>query len=231
MADERAIEVAGEALLLLAERALYWPRARTLAIADLHLGKADHFRRAGIALPAGGTGHDLERLDALLARTGAARLLVLGDLLHGPIPDAPWLARWCAFRARHAALAVEVVAGNHDRALRRQPLRAQALALSAVHAAWLHEPPFVFVHAEEDAPADRPGYVLSGHLHPVLRLPGLPRLPAFRFGASGLLPAFTAFAGGLAIAPAPGERVYVCAPDAVVEVPLPRRIARRAPRT
>lgn len=219
MADERAIALAGEALLLLAERALYWPRARTLVIADLHLGKADHFRRAGIALPAGGTGHDLERLDALLARTGAARLLVLGDLLHGPIPDAPWLARWRAFRELHAGLAVDVVAGNHDRALRSRPARAQALSLTAVHAPLLYEPPFAFVHAEEEAPAGQPGYVLSGHLHPVLRLPGLPRLPAFRFGRTGVLPAFTAFAGGTPFDPAPGERIYVCAPGALVEVP------------
>ena len=65
------IDVAGESLRLLPDRALLWPRARTLVIADLHLGKAQHFRRAGIALPRGGTGHDLARLDRLLADTGA----------------------------------------------------------------------------------------------------------------------------------------------------------------
>ncbi len=218
MADERTIDVAGEAVILFADRALYWPRAGTLIIADLHLGKADHFRRAGIALPAGGTSLDLERLDALLARTGAQRLLVLGDLLHGQVPDAPWRARWQAFRARHAAVRVEVVAGNHDRALRRHPERAASMGL-AVHAPHLREPPFLFVHASEDAPRGEAGYVLAGHLHPVLRLPGLPRLPVFRFAEVGILPAFTAFAGGQPFAPARGERIYVCAPDAVVDVP------------
>lgn len=219
MADRLDTQLAGEPVVLLAERALYWPRMRTLIIADLHLGKADHFRRAGIALPVGGTALDLDRLDALLADTGAARLLVLGDLLHGAVPDAPWLARWQAFRTRWADVAFELVAGNHDRALRCDPARVQALGIE-VHAPLLHLPPFVCVHAPEDVPSGCPGYVLAGHLHPVLRLPGLSRLPAFRFGAVGILPAFTAFAGGARFEPAPGERVFVCAPDAVVEVPV-----------
>ena len=221
MADEREILLAGEPVLLHAERALFWPRLRTLVIADLHLGKADHFRRAGIALPVGGTSHDLERLDALIELTGAERLLVLGDLLHGEVPEAPWLARWYAFRNRWATLAVEVVAGNHDRALRRHPERAASMGL-ALRASFLHEPPFLFVHAAEDAPPGRDGYVLAGHLHPVLRLPGLPRLPVFRFADVGTLPAFTTFAGGMPFEPAPEERVYVCAPGALVELPRAR---------
>lgn len=218
MADEREVLVGGEPVLLHAERALFWPRTRTLVIADLHLGKADHFRRAGIALPVGGTSHDLERLDALLELTGAERLLVLGDLLHGAIPDAPWLARWYAFRNRHAELQVEVVAGNHDRALREHPERAASMGL-VLRAPFLHEPPFLLVHAPDDVPRGIDAFALCGHLHPVLRLPGLPRLPVFRFAAIGILPAFTAFAGGMPFEPTTGERVYVCAPGALVEVP------------
>ncbi|MEE7547733.1 hypothetical protein HF319_12415, partial [Xanthomonas sp. Kuri4-1] len=49
--------LAGETVELLGDRALYRPARRALLIADLHLGKADVFRRAGIGLPAGGTGH------------------------------------------------------------------------------------------------------------------------------------------------------------------------------
>ena len=56
MADELLLLRAGESLVLLGERALYWPTRQALLIADLHLGKADVFRRAGIALPSGGTG-------------------------------------------------------------------------------------------------------------------------------------------------------------------------------
>ena len=45
----------GERLQLHADRALYWPARGRLLIADLHLGKGDVFRRAGIAVPRGGT--------------------------------------------------------------------------------------------------------------------------------------------------------------------------------
>ncbi len=241
-AEEITITLAGESVRLHADRALYWPRADTLVIADLHLGKADHFRRAGIALPRGGTGYDLQRLDALLERTEAARLLVLGDLVHGALPDAPWRETWLRWRRARPRLHVEVVAGNHDWRLRGDVAGADALGV-ALHAECLVDLPFVFFHDPAGAPAhDLPqatrnandgtddghrhadaracGYTLSGHVHPVLRLPGLPRLPAFRFGMrGGVLPAFTAFSGGQVFALEPGERVFACGPGTLVALP------------
>ena len=211
------IALAGETAVLLPERALWWPRMSLLAIADLHLGKGDHFRRAGIALPRGGTALDLQRLDALLEATRATRLLVLGDLLHAAVNDAPWRAAWSRWRAGRAALSVELVSGNHDRALRTQSGLAETLGLQ-VHGALLAFAPFVFVHDPADA-ADAAGYRLGGHLHPVVRLPGVPRLPAFRFDdTAGVLPAFTAFAGGWRVDREPGTRLFACAPDVVVDV-------------
>ncbi|MET0329024.1 MAG: ligase-associated DNA damage response endonuclease PdeM [Luteimonas sp.] len=211
-----AIRVAGETLLLLPGRAVFWPRARTLVIADLHLGKGDHFRRAGIALPRGGTDHDLARLDMLIESTGAARLLVLGDLLHASVRDAPWREAWQVWRARHALRNVTLVAGNHDRALRGAPALAASMGLE-LHDACLLEAPFAFVHDVDDLAAIPGFYRLGGHAHPVVRLPGVPRLPAFVFaGDAGLLPAYTAFAGGLPVTPADGVRLFACAPDAVV---------------
>ena len=79
----------GEQVELLAERALHWPAARTLFVADVHLGKAAAFRAGGVAIPRGATASDLERLSALLARTGAARLVVLGDFLHAAPAASP----------------------------------------------------------------------------------------------------------------------------------------------
>src|SRR6185436_15640126 len=52
--------VAGEELLLLPERAAYWPAKRALFVADYHLGKAASFRSAGIPLPAGTTSETVE---------------------------------------------------------------------------------------------------------------------------------------------------------------------------
>ncbi len=80
--------LAGESVELLAERALYWPRTRTLLVADVHLGKAAAFRAGGVPVPRGATASDLARLGALVARTGAGRLT---GLRAGPArrpPDA-----------------------------------------------------------------------------------------------------------------------------------------------
>ena len=71
MDDGLALALAGEPMRLLADRALYWPARRRLLVADLHLGKADTFRAAGIALPSGGTALDLGRLATLARSTGA----------------------------------------------------------------------------------------------------------------------------------------------------------------
>ena len=43
------IELAGEPMLLHAQRALIWPRRATLLVADVHLGKSDLLRRHGPA--------------------------------------------------------------------------------------------------------------------------------------------------------------------------------------
>jgi len=42
-----------ESLILLADRALHWPKRKTLVLADVHLGKDATFRAAGLPVPAG----------------------------------------------------------------------------------------------------------------------------------------------------------------------------------
>lgn len=90
MADELPVQLAGETMVLIGARALYWPARQALLIADLHLGKADVFRRAGIALPRGGTAEDLQRLQSLLDMHACRELWILGDILHGPVHRAAW---------------------------------------------------------------------------------------------------------------------------------------------
>ena len=184
-----SVQLAGEGVQLFAERALYWPGGDALMIADLHLGKGDIFRRAGIALPRGGTALDLGRISALLERTGAGSLFVLGDFLHGAAHDSPWLSEWVAWREAHSAVAVRVIVGNHDR----------ALAAAGLDLRWFNGAhqlgPFRLVHAPGDAAS---GHELCGHLHPVTRVPGLPRRwPAFWLRPrQTVLPAFSSFSGG-----------------------------------
>src|SRR6478609_3634551 len=81
-ARDAVVDMAGEHVRLLAERAAYWERTQALLVADPHFGKAAAFRAAGVPVPRGTTTASLARLDAALERTGAARIVFLGDFLH-----------------------------------------------------------------------------------------------------------------------------------------------------
>ena len=49
------------------ERSLFWEEENTLIIADMHLGKSGHFRKAGIAVPQSIYKADLQRLMSQLS--------------------------------------------------------------------------------------------------------------------------------------------------------------------
>ena len=216
MAEALDLDVAGEPVRLLADRALYWPARRRLLLADLHLGKGDTFRAAGIAVPSGGTAHDLARIAALLAATGAASLWILGDFLHArrnPAVDAAWRA----FRDAHAGVAFAVVPGNHDRAL-----DARVAGIELVREG-TRDGPFAFRHAPPGAAHAgdaAPAHVLCGHLHPVLRLPGAGRHPLFWLRPdTTVLPAFSAFTGGFAVPPGEASGSVTCDGESLLRLP------------
>ena len=188
------IQLAGQNVHLMPEGAVWWPEESTLLVADLHLGKDQVFRRHGLAVPASVLDGELERLDQLLTRRPAERLIVLGDLVHAPPePGEDWpdvIARW---RDQHAGVDVGVVLGNHDRALAHWLAEWRIEDLGASHVVSHLE----LIH-ETDLGTPRPG--LSGHLHPVARLragPDQVRLPVFAHRHEHLiLPAFGRFTGG-----------------------------------
>ena len=205
-----------ESLLLFAERALYWPRRRTLIIADPHFGKAATFRAGGLPVSEATTTVMLDRLTALLAGTGAKRLLCLGDLLHARAgrSDAT-LAAVTAWRDAHAQLAFQLVRGNHDAHAGDPPAD---WAITCVDEPSIEEP---FAWRHHPAP-DAAGYAIAGHLHPAVRLNGAGRqsttLPCFYFGVDyGVLPAFGEFTGTALVRPATGERVFVVAEQSIIE--------------
>ncbi len=208
--------VAGERVQLLPDRALFWPRTETLIVADVHLGKAAAFRRKGVAVPSGGTRDDLDRLECLIEQTRARRLLVLGDLFHTRVsPEEPTIDAFDLFREHLPELCFQVIRGNHDRAIERLPAEWRIEWTTGS----LFEPPFVFAH--EPAP-DARGYVLAGHIHPVVRLRARAdslRLPVFWFGAEsdvGVLPSFGAFTGGYRVSPGAADQVVAVTPHGLV---------------
>ncbi|HET9726387.1 MAG TPA: ligase-associated DNA damage response endonuclease PdeM [Gemmatimonadales bacterium] len=216
--SDAEVRLGGEQVVLLAERALFWPRAGTLVAADLHWGKAAAFRAAGIPVPVGATSDDLARLDAALFRTCARRLIVLGDLFHakaGRIASQT-LAELRRWRSLRAELEILLVRGNHDRHAGDPP---DDLRINCVNAP-AFVPPFVLRHEPTDSPE---GYTLAGHLHPgiVLAGPALQRarLPCFWLTPRGaVLPAFGGFTGLAPVHPGPDDRIFVIAEHEVIAV-------------
>lgn len=220
------ISLAGIDVDLMPDKALFLPDSRTLIVADVHWGKAATYRSLGVPVPHGTTRTGLDRLDALLTETRAEQLLVLGDLIHARAGMQPrtieTLERW---RDTRRALPITLVRGNHDYRAGDPPA---SLGIECVNAP-LHIGPFALCHhpCERDT-----GYVLAGHIHPVVSLRGRGRqkltLPCFAFGArSGLLPAFGEFTGGGVIDQREYERTFVIADDNVI--PLEPSIALHAP--
>ena len=76
------VKVGGEQMMLLPEKAVFWPAERMLIIADIHFGKAAAFRAQGVPVPRGTTSENLAGLDFLVAAHGARRIMFLGDFLH-----------------------------------------------------------------------------------------------------------------------------------------------------
>ena len=202
--------VAGEDVVLDSDRAIYWPREKTLIVADVHLGKGSAFRRSGIAVPAGSTQQDLQRLSALIEQHSAQRLLVLGDLFHARLDaDEPWHPQFDAFRHQQAALRIDVVQGNHDD-LVGIPERWRLNWLAAPQL----EAPFALMHEAKTSPL---GHALGGHVHPVVKLQTRRerlRLPVFWLRETlTVLPSFGLFTGGWEVQPDQGDQLIATSPE------------------
>ena len=211
------VPVGGQPLVLLPERAVFLPEVSALLVADAHFGKAQTFRRQGVPVPAGTTSGNLARLSGLLSRTGARSLVFLGDLLHAREARAPALAEaFCAWRARHAQVAMTLVRGNHDDRAGDPPPHWGVAVVDEP----LELGPFALRHHPEPEPGR---YVLAGHLHPAAWVghgPDRLRLPCFHLGADvGVLPAFGGFTGMHPVRPRPGDRLFVIADDVVRPLP------------
>ncbi|MGY6554052.1 MAG: ligase-associated DNA damage response endonuclease PdeM [Wenzhouxiangella sp.] len=211
------IQLGTATVSLLPDRAAYWPAQKALLLADVHLGKDQVFRRSGMAVPAGVMAADLQRIDALLELTGAERLIVLGDWVHAPPrADDAWPTQITQWRQEHAQLSIDLVLGNHDRAL------APWLAAWDMrpHQPWLDLDGLKLVHDWTDAPG-QPG--ISGHLHPGAVIKNRRqrlRLPAFLLGDDHLvMPAFGRFTGLMTETDFPARRRIAIAGEQLIELP------------
>lgn len=215
------ITLAGETVQLLPERAAFWGARQTLIVADLHLGKCETLRAAGMPIPAGVIERDLSRLASAVARTGAARIVIVGDLIHhgsGLTPELVELV--AAFRRRELArVEFALVRGNHDRHADHIARQWGITLLADFHL----EGPFGFAHDPADGLVPEAVCTWFGHVHPLCRVgvrgDGV-SIPCFVVREDHiLLPAFSQFTRGGTISPIPGAAVYGIAENRVVAVP------------
>jgi len=207
----------GERVSLHPERALHWPAGGALFVADVHLGKGASFRAGGVPLPRGSTQADLARLASLLARTGATRLVVLGDFLHARAGRVAALdTAFRAWRATQASVDMVLVRGNHDDRAGDPPPDWGIDVVAEPHLL----APFIACHMPTTPPT---GYALCGHVHPGVFLRGTAdaeRLPCFVLGARrAILPAFGSFTGLATVTPTDGERLVAIAGSRLFPLP------------
>jgi uncharacterized protein len=225
-------------LKLLPERAVWAPGAKTLFVADLHLGKAATFRALGAPAPTGVSEETLRRLAELIETIRPQYVVALGDFTHARAGMTPGLLKsLCAWRCRWSSLTFTIVLGNHDRGAER--------FYADCGFAWAHAPALIGgieCRHHPITPDNVAGpLALAGHLHPVVRLNGPGgdslRTPCFVVGNRQIvLPAFGEFVGGSLVTPGKGERALIATAQGVFDVTpgtsgaLRRLSAKRAER-
>ena len=185
------LSFAGETFYPTADGALFWAAERALLVADLHLEKASWFARLGQFLPPYDSHATLTALAAEVERTGATRLLCLGDSFHDRFgcdrlpADARELLTTLTSR-----LDWTWIVGNHDPGFADHCGGTIADEVQISGIILRHEA------VRDDA---RPE--ISGHFHPKLRLHVKGRHVSRRcFVASTskiIMPAFGSLTGGL----------------------------------
>ena len=202
------LTIAEESVRLLPERAIFLSPRGLLVLADLHLGKAGTHRSLGIEMPEGVVEESLERLETIVHRTEARRIVILGDLveceegMEEPVVDL--FARW----RRRVTIPISLIGGDHevDVSIPRAWRIDDDGAESRIGPFLLrHEPP-----PPGGSGDHQPEFLISGHRHPVVSMgTGARRVLAHAFVKDPgqlILPAFTPFARGSRVRPDEDQR-------------------------
>ncbi|MGB3005561.1 MAG: ligase-associated DNA damage response endonuclease PdeM [Chitinophagaceae bacterium] len=204
------------------ERCILWEEENTLILADLHLGKSGHFRKAGIAVPQTLYKADLQRLIAQLYLYKVERIIIAGDFTHSTYnKELDLFLKW---RKDFSSLHIDLVKGNHD-ILDNTWYKEANIKISN----WkLKVGPFIFLHdlnAEKKLTKEEEKlYRFTGHLHPGIKLKGQGRqslkFPCFYFTKNYcILPAFSRFTGTYNVNPVKEDTVFAIVEDGLVKIP------------
>lgn len=197
-------------------KGLYWEEEEALIVSDLHLGKSAHFRKAGIAIPGTIVEEDLFCLQQLIVQYVPKKLIIVGDMFHSSANnEVSYFKLW---RRQFPNIQFDLITGNHDILGKHVYEELEVNQYDSLQLRNIH-----FVHDAADGQPLRDTYILSGHIHPGVRMYGYGRqslrLPCFYFGRQyAVLPAFSHFTGMYTIEPQAGEPVFVLADKKVIKM-------------
>lgn len=225
--DFAEMQFAGEELILTKSNAVYWPRERTLLVADLHLEKGSWFAQHGQMLPPYDSRETLERIADTVKATGARRIITLGDNFHD---DAGWerLDRYAAGMLESLTRTLDWVwiTGNHDE---HMPKDFQG----AFGAETVEEMELNGIILRHEAKPGETRAEMSGHYHPKMRVRVRERhiarpcaVVSTMSGVKGdaqrmILPAFGAYTGGMDAGSA--EIIGALSPANAIDAVLPAK--------
>lgn len=201
---------------------MFWEEQNIIILADLHLGKTGHFRKAGIPVPEGANKADLQRLIAQIFFFKADRVIIVGDFTHSTTNrELELFKKW---RNDFPLFQFDLVKGNHDILEDHWYIETDI----SIHKKELVIGDFCFRHETKtsDPLAESPSgsFVFSGHVHPGIRISGRGRqalrLPCFYFSKNHcILPAFSKFTGTYKVEPKKGEIVYAITGTELIKKP------------
>ena len=199
----------GEILYLDGRKAAYWPKEKTLLLADLHLGKARAFDAQGFNLPNYDTQETLNRLQVLIALYQPQTVIFLGDSFHR---EHSWQQLSHTDRETCCEIIQAIpeciwILGNHDPSIPD--------SLPGTRCSTITRSGILLCH--DGSPTEQPQ--ILGHFHPKCRF-RLVRIhksaPCFAHAPHQLiLPAFGAFTGGLSMHD-PALRAFIQPSEAFV---------------
>ncbi|MFN4083253.1 MAG: ligase-associated DNA damage response endonuclease PdeM [Bacteroidia bacterium] len=206
------LTIQDELFYLLPQKAIFWENPKALLISDLHLGKATHFSKNGIGLPANGSKQDLIKLEELISSYNANTVFFLGDLFHSNL-NSEW--NWFkTFVMEHKYVKFILLKGNHDIIPVKffEEIKVEVLnAYKFKNILLSHEP----ISANNT-------FCISGHIHPGVVLKGKGKqklkLPCFYITEKlCVMPAFGSLTGLEIVYPKEGEKIYAIANNSLIE--------------
>ncbi len=146
---------------VLGERAFYISELRAIVIGDLHIGYEQELKEKGVIVP-DQTGEMRERIESLVRRYDAKKLIILGDLKHEILGFSPRIYKFL----ENLPVELHLAKGNHDG-------RIEEIFNGRVYPPGgfrLGDYGFFHGHSWPDEDVMRARYVFMGHLHPEIEL-------------------------------------------------------------